>query len=325
MKINPEIITTLKDKRSFLGHVHLSPDPDTIGSVLALKLALEGEGKVVNLFCEDPLIEAAAFLPEVGSIKQTSMASALKQNHEVYLCLDTAKWELATHNQHRPEAPVVVVDHHPDNSINTPLHWLDVGASSTAQMVYQLIKALELKVTPQIATCLLFGLLGDTGMFQHTNTSKSDFILTAELVELGADYHQTVLHLARSYSAVDLASMGKALERIKLSDDGSFALMSLDFKAAKSLSGEPRVGYIANQFAGRISGTQFGAVLVEKKPGVTKGSLRSRLGEFDVSRIARELGGGGHKNSASFKLELAYKEAEKEFMAAVAKVKKQNG
>ena len=312
-----KIAAVLSGSDSFLAHIHLSPDPDTIGSVLALKLAFESEGKVMRVFCEDPLIPSAKFLPGFDSVEQLSLANALTYSHQVYLCVDTAKWELAAKRPKQEfHSPIVVIDHHPDNDIKSRLRWVDPKASSVALLVFQLLGLMKLKITPDIANCLLFGLLGDTGLFQNTNTKMADFVFAGKLIKFGADYHELVKHLVRSYELDELSCWAKVLKNLKLSADRSYAWMTVSYQDCADVKGEPKLGVIANQFAGRINGTKFGAILAEKERGVTKGSLRSRELDFDVSAIAHRLGGGGHKNAASFKLNLPLAAAEKKLLEA---------
>lgn len=321
MLIPKEIISIIAEKKSFLGHIHLSPDPDSIGSMLALKLALEAEGKVVNIFCEDPLIEISRFLPGADLVEQTSFAGALTHPHVVYLCVDTAKWVLASHNPKAvPQVQTVVIDHHADNSIVSDLRWVDPGASSAAQLVFNLLVKLKYPITPNIATCLLFGVMGDTGMFLNNNAKVSDLALAQKLIKRGADFTKIKRQML-TYNPRDLKFMALALNSLNFASDGSYAWMKLSHEDCQQMEGEAKIGFLANQFAGKIAGTEFGAILAEKDKGITKGSLRSRLPEFDVAAICHRLGGGGHKNAASFKLELSLPEAEKKFLEAVEYVK----
>lgn len=318
-----DIKKDILDSKSILMHCHTSPDPDSIGSVLGLKLALEKIGKVVNVYCEDNIIRIANFLPDNDKIEQITMSNALTYPHDLYLALDTAKWELATHREpviSPNKGKTIVIDHHPDNNIDVNKKYIDSTAASTAQIILQLLKEMDIEVDSEIATCLLFGLLGDTNVFQNTNTDRKCFEAVTELVDYGAHYHEAVLHLTRSYIAQDLRTWGRLLQHLTVSTDGHYAFMTLDHDEYQSLEGDTKIGVMANNFAGRIEGTYFGAVVIEKHPGITKGSLRSRVPEFDVSKIAHLLGGGGHKASASFEIKKPLKEAKKDFLKAVQSV-----
>jgi bifunctional oligoribonuclease and PAP phosphatase NrnA len=315
-----EIAKKIEDSASFVIHCHTSPDPDTIGSVLGLKIALESIGKIVHAYCEDEIIHVARFLPEVDNIAKMSMREALTFKHDSYLSLDTAKWELCTHGSNRPQDNIINIDHHPDNQIKAKLSLIDPESASTAQIILRLIQELNIEITEDIATCLLFGLLGDTSVFQNTNTNTKCFDDAQFLTHHGARYHECVLHLTRSYIAEDMRSWGVLLQNIKLSEDRRYAWMTLDHESYQSLEGDTKIGVMANNFAGRVNGTLFGAVIIEKDKGVTKGSLRSRIPDFDVSQIAHLLGGGGHPASSSFMIEEPLEQAEQKFLKAVKSV-----
>lgn len=315
-----EIAKKIEDNSVFVIHCHTSPDPDTIGSVLGLKLALESIGKIVHAYCEDEIIAVARFLPGVDDIQKISMREALTYKYDQYISLDTAKWDLCTHGSDRPTGEVINIDHHPDNVIQAKYSFVDPKSASTAQMIMRLIELLKIEITEDIATCLLFGILGDTGVFQNTNTDSRCFGDTQRLLEFGAHYHECVLHLTRSYIYEDIRLWGNILKDFKISPDRRYVWATLGHDDYQKLDGGVKVGLIANNFAGRIEGTLFGAVIVEKDKGYTRGSLRSRIPDFDVSSIARLLGGGGHKASASFMIEEGLEKAEQKFLKAVKSV-----
>lgn len=326
MRIPSKLLDKINHSGSFLAHFHLSPDADSIGSTLALKLALESIGKIVEVFCEDEIPSFATFLPGIESVKQISLTEALPTlHHDYYLSLDTPIFGLLTHSQPVPNfpKPILVIDHHLDTAIPGQVSWIDTVASSTAEMVHQLIKKLKIPITADIATCLLFGLLGDTGSFQYLNTNTAVFRTAADLIAAGGDYPTCLIQLNRSLPFYEFQSWGLFLNNLELSEDQTFAFVAIDHQTWQKFHPATKLAIFANEFLGRIAGTKFGAILVEKKPGIISGALRSRLSEVDVQQIAQHISGGGHKNSAGFKYQGSLEEAKRDFLNAVSLLQSQ--
>ena len=325
MIVPREIIDCINNHQSFLAHAHLGPDADSVGSILAIKLGLESIGKVVNLYCEDDLPINYSFLPSITSIQKMELIGALTQNYDVYLTLDTAKWGMVSHAQPPviPRKLIVNIDHHPE-SIVAKINWVEPKAVCTSQMIYHLLKKLDIKITPEIATCILAGIINDTGTFQNTNCTPEIFILTARLQKLGADYNNTVIEISRSNSFEELKVWAALLKNLKLSPSGDFVWTTLNNEEWKACHTRASMGSFANAIISRVVGTKFGAVLVEKYPGETKGALRSRYPAIDVAQIAACLNGGGHTAAAGFRLEKNLKMAERDFLQAVSTLKSTN-
>jgi len=327
MNIPPNILKALTDNDSFLAHAHLGPDADSIGSTLALKLGLESLGKVVNIYCEDSIPEFASFLPKVNQFIQQTLSDSLKTfEADIYISLDSAKWGLITHHTPVPELhiPLLNIDHHSDNHLETSLAWINTNSSSTAEMVFYLLDELEVDITPEISTCLLFGILGDTGAFQNLNTDSNSLRLAAILKEKGGDYARCLVELTRSTEYQELKGWGLLLDNLRISDDRSYVYSTMSPEDISKLEKSPQIGLFANAILGKVNGTKFGAVLAEKQPGITKGAIRARYRDVDVAQIARLMAGGGHPGAAGFRIEKPLKEAEQDFLNAVEYLQKQN-
>ena len=319
MNIPKEVIKAIKENEGFLGHIHLSPDADSIGSTLALKLGLEQLDKDLTLYSEDRLPDSSEFLPSIDSVSHEKLPEMVKkQIFNVYISLDTPKWGLITHHLPGPDfqKPVINIDHHPGNKIKGTYQWIDTKASSAAEMVFYLLKELKIDITPEIATCLLYGLVGDTGAFQNFNTSSQSLRMAAILIEAGGDYDRCLVELSRNLKYRQLRAWGTMLNNLKASADNSFVYTTLSFEESQDID-DLGMSRFANTLISRVKDTNFGAVLVEKEEGFTYGSIRSRKPEFDVSKIAEKLNGGGHKNAAGFRLEKPLIKAEQEFLNAV--------
>lgn len=326
MEVPSQIIEAINKYDSFIGHTHLGPDPDSVGSSLALKIGLESIGKVVYLFCEDDLPRMTSFLSGVDEIEVTGIDNALTRKFDAYLCVDTAKWGLVTHREPlvKPRGPIINIDHHPDNSVKAQVSWINPEASSASEMVYHVLKSLNIEITAEIATCLACGILYDTEVFQNTNTTPAVLRLIADLQDIGANYNRCLVEITRSYQMEELKVWALLLQNLKISPDASFVWTTIDAEEWSAFPAKSNVGNFADALVRRVDGTDFGAVLVEKKAGLTKGSIRARLSDVDISQIAHELNGGGHLAAAGFRLEKSLKLAEADFLRVIANLKSNN-
>jgi bifunctional oligoribonuclease and PAP phosphatase NrnA len=321
-----EIITAIDSRSSFLAHIHLGADADAVGSAIALKLGLESIGKVVHLFSEEKLSPEFSFLPGFNSIEKNGLNLALTLPHEAYISLDSAKWSLITGKKNllRPKQPIINLDHHPDNQIKAKYQWIEPNASSTAEMVYYLLKSLSVEISLDMATAITSGIICDTDAFQNTNTHPETLRLISQFQEMGVNYHLCLTKITRSLRLSELKNWALLLENLKISEDGTFVWTSLSYRDQQTLPIDIRLGIFANAIISRVQDTDFGAILFEKEANVTKGSIRARKPGVDVSQIAHELSGGGHLASASFTLGRNLEQTENEFLRVISRLKAEN-
>jgi bifunctional oligoribonuclease and PAP phosphatase NrnA len=300
------VLDALRDNERFLVVTHENPDGDALGSMLGMTLGLRSLGKdaVMYLSGDAPLPGELGFLP-LAELRRDVPGDV---EDRVLLAVDCA-------NQRRigptPDAVdrarfVVDVDHHHDNSRFGRVNLIVADASSTAEIVRDLLAGLDVPLTPEIAEALYVGLVTDTGRFQYTNTSPKALRLAAELVEAGADVHGIFRRVYESVEFAKLKLRGRALDRAQLYEGGrlliSFLLRS-DFKDAGAI--EPYSEGIIDDLR-QAAGTELVALI--REPPTDGGpthrvSLRSSRDEVDVSAIARQRGGGGHRQAAGFSSE----------------------
>jgi phosphoesterase RecJ-like protein len=206
---------------------------------------------------------------------------------------------------------VVDVDHHHDNSRFGDVNLIVPDASSTAEIVRDVLRELDVSLTPQIAEALYVALVTDTGRFQYTNTTPKALRLAAELVEEGADVHGIFRRVYESVQFAKLKLLARALERARLFEGGRLVISYLvrdDFAevGADEPYSEGLIDYLR-----AVEGSEMVALI--REPPRDEGparriSLRSSHDEMDVSAIARKEGGGGHRQAAGFSSERSVEE-----------------
>jgi phosphoesterase RecJ-like protein len=197
-------------------------------------------------------------------------------------------------------------DHHHDNSRFGDVNLVVPEASSTAEVIRDVLRELDVELTPQIAEALYVGLVTDTGRFQYTNTTPKALRLAAELVEAGADVHGIFQHVYETVQFAKLKLLARALDRAVSFDGGRLVVSYLlrdDF--AEVGAEEPFSEGIIDHLRA-VEGSEMVALIREppREEGPTRRiSLRSSHDEIDVSAIARKRGGGGHPQAAGFSSE----------------------
>jgi phosphoesterase RecJ-like protein len=317
------VVETLREHPRFLVAAHENPDGDALGSMLAATLGLRELGKdaVMYLAGEAPLPGEYGFL----SLQEVVRSLPEDVEERVLLTLDCAnERRLGPDPTVLGRAKLVVdVDHHHDNSRFGAVNLVIADASSTAEIVRDLLRELDVPLTPEIAEALYVGLVTDTGRFQYTNTSPKSLRLAAELVEAGADVHGIFRQVYETVQFAKLKLLARALERARLYEGGRLVISHLVRDDFAEVGAEEPYSEGIIDYLRQVEGAELVALIREPPTdgGPTRRiSLRSSRDEVDVSAIAREAGGGGHRQAAGFSSELPVEEIvafiRREFAAA---------
>lgn len=314
----------IREHDRFLVTTHENPDGDALGSVLAAKLALESLGKdaVMYLF-GDALLPTEYSFMDLEALRRTLPGDV---DERVLVALDCATESRIgpVNSQLLERAPLVLdIDHHHDNTLFGDVNVIVAGASSTGEIVRDLLEVLEVELTPEIAEALYIAVVTDTGRFQYSNTTPRSLRLAAELIEAGADVGRVFEGVYESVEFTKLKLLARALGQAEIYEGGRLVVAHLlrkDFIEVGAV--EPYSEGIID-YLRAVEGSEM-AVLIREPP--TPGgpkhrvSLRSRSDELDVSVIARKAGGGGHRQAAGFSSELELDELieflRREFAAA---------
>jgi phosphoesterase RecJ-like protein len=300
------VVGEIRGRDRFLVVAHENPDGDALGSMLAMTLALRGLGKDAQMFLASagPLPPEYRFLDLDGILREPPD----DLSERVVLAVDCANVRRISEDETFVEraSRVIDVDHHHDNSRFGNVNLVDADASSTAEIVRDVLRELDVALTPEIAQALYVGLVTDTGRFQYTNTTPKALRLAAELVEAGADVHGVFRHVYESVQFAKLKLLARALERAQLFEGGRLVVSYLlkdDFGdvGAEEPYSEGIIDHLRS-----VEGSEMVALIREppRNLGVVRRiSLRSSHDEVDVSAIAREAGGGGHRQAAGFSSE----------------------
>lgn len=305
---SPELVLAkIRELDDYLLVAHIHPDGDSIGSLLGLADLLEQLGKRWIIASAEEVPSSYRFLP--GSEEIRVGTEGLSGSFRNVIALDVSEaLRLGDLQPVLAEAQVVInIDHHQGNSFPEP-KYVRTSACATGELIYELFLAAGLKPTVVGAKALYTAIMTDTGRFSHANTTQTALKIAAELVGLGADPHHQYVEVYERKDIRLLKLLAKVLDSLRLVCDGKVAYLVID---QETLAGFPLdMGDTENyiSYAQMIDGVQIALLFREVEGGTTKVSWRSVPG-VDVSRYARDFGGGGHVNAAGCEIAAKPQEA----------------
>ncbi|KXB63432.1 bifunctional oligoribonuclease/PAP phosphatase NrnA [Olsenella sp. DNF00959] len=281
---------------------HTNPDGDALGSGLALAAALRAkwpEKEVVSLLADpEPIPRLYDFLPFADTLVH---AADYDGAPDLFVSVDLS--DVA--RLHDGEAVMrrarrsAIMDHHPCEEPYTDLALIRPDAAAAGVIVAEFALHLGVRITPQMAQCLFCALSTDTGRFQYQNADAEAFSVASLLVDAGASPSEVSLNVYQNYSLPFLHLKSAVMGRITTFAEGKVAY---SYATAADLE---RTGASPDECDGLIdvvrsvAGSEVALFLKELPDGRVRGNLRSKS-DLDISGIARELGGGGHRAAAGF-------------------------
>jgi phosphoesterase RecJ-like protein len=314
------VVEVLRAHDRFVVTSHDNPDGDALGSTLAMHLALRSLGKdsvmVLGGDAQLPSEYAYLGLPSHGLLR----TAPPDVSERVLIAVDCAQESRIVEPTLVTSAPLTVnVDHHHDNTRFGNVNLVVEDASSTAELLADVLEELHVQWTPELAEALYTGVVTDTGRFQYSNTTPKALRLAARLVEAGADVGKVFVEVYESTPFAKLKLLARALEHTSELEGGRVVVSELtreDFEAAGA--DEPYSEGIIDHLRA-VDGAELVALVRELPAGAParrKGSLRSHPNGVDVSAIARGFGGGGHRRAAGFSTDLPMEEITGRIVAA---------
>jgi len=291
----------INKSESVLLFAHTGPDGDTVGANLALKEYIESLGKKADIACFD------SFPSYLDGIFHAEFVDPEKIDFSVYdaviACDSVERGFSKIFEKISKDSATVFIDHHPDIHIEGDVNIIDPSISSVCEIVYRFFSFCNLKISKEMATYLMVGILGDTGSLQHSNTSPYVMNITSDLMKKGAPISKIVDTIFANKKISTLKLWGRAFEKAKINSDSGMIVTVItkeDIEECEASTEDiAQVASILNT----VPGTKYSLILSQRDENTVKGSLRSE--EYkgtDVSEIAHKFGGGGHKLASGFEV-----------------------
>ena len=291
-----QICDAVLQRRRFLITSHARPDGDSIGSQLAMAFALDALGKQVRIVNADSAPDHYQDFPGMARIEIANTVDASGSDAVIVMeCSDPSR----TGVEGLDGQFLINIDHHAGNRMYGALNWHDESAAACGEMVFDLIRALGVPLSFEIATHIYLAVLTDTGSFHHSNITPRTFDICRQTVEAGVNPAAMARRVFDSNSFGKLKLIGALLDRMELVDEGRLAVLYVDdaMLAACGCTHNDTEGLINLPLTAR----EIQAVVFFKvtSKGEVRVSMRSKY-EVDVRMVANMFGGGGHKNAAGF-------------------------
>jgi phosphoesterase RecJ-like protein len=302
---------------------HEHPDGDALGSLIAMHHVLSATGHDSLMFIAGsdlPLPYEYRFLPLDGLVSEAPE----DLDKRTIIFLDCGNIERNPGAERLRPADgwghILNIDHHHDNTRFGSVNYVDPTASCTAEMVWDLAHALDVELSPQIASALYVGLITDTGCFMYENTTPRAHLMAGELIEAGVDVHAIYQQVYEGVPFGKLALLARGLANAERYDDGRLTASQLSCEDFEAAGAEESYSEGVIDHLRAVRGTAMAALARDRLTGsceddesrngvrLRKVSLRASDMRVDVSAIARAQGGGGHRAAAGFSTSMAWDE-----------------
>jgi phosphoesterase RecJ-like protein len=288
-----QIVEAIRARQRFVIASHTRPDGDAVGSSLAMAYALRGLGKTARVVSRDVAPPPMLVFPGVAEIEITDRIDDPGDAVIVMECGDLNRTGVAGLDA----GFVINIDHHPGNTMYGALNWFDLSAAACGEMVFDLIRAFDVPLTTEIATHIYIAILTDTGSFHYSNITPRTFDICRECIEAGVHPPSVARSLFDNNNLGRLKLFGAVLNRMQLDPSCRIATLFVDKQLARESGGtyDDTDGLINLPLT--VKEILTVAFFKENGPGDWRVSMRSK-GDIDINAIAKEFGGGGHKNAS---------------------------
>ncbi|MCR5422710.1 MAG: bifunctional oligoribonuclease/PAP phosphatase NrnA [Bacilli bacterium] len=302
----------INDSSSILVLTHESPDGDAIGSAMAMYYLLKSLNKNVDVVIPE-FPETFYYLNDVSKICKSS-----NKNYDLCIVVDCASEARIgqTNDEFTRCKKRIIIDHHISNDNYGDINLVEANVSSCCQVIYYLFKDLHVEITKEIGEALISGCLTDTNGFRNNDVDKNTFLMAAELMDSGIDFHQIYYLAISKKNMAQYLLMKMTLDRLEMFADGKIAFSYISHEDMEN------VGAKQGDHEGLVDlGRYIGGVEVSvfmREEDEYRISLRSN-GKVNVNEIAKKFGGGGHKMAAGAKIQGEFKETKDRIINEIIK------
>lgn len=294
-----DVLAALRRANRVALAAHVTPDLDCLGCLGAMNLALRTMNKTPMVALPaDSVSRRLSFLVELARL--TPAASDELRAADLVVVMDTAKERRVNLDgklEALPGIPIVNIDHHATNTQFGDPRWIDPHRSSTCEMIHELIRALDVTITPAIATLLYVGIHGDTRGFSLVNTTPRSLAVAHELAASGAAIADACERLHRSQSRAEFELAKVVYHNTRVSADGRVAWSTASHAEIAATGCDTNDVDEQVDIPRSIEGIALAILITEGKPGQVRMNFRAE-GRVSVLELAQQFGGGGHHSRA---------------------------
>jgi bifunctional oligoribonuclease and PAP phosphatase NrnA len=312
------VLRMIRRHRKFLVTTHHNPDADAVSSALAMAMYLKSLGKQAHVLNEDACPEWLKFLPGTPMFKKAGSIKSV--DYEVAIVLDCGDLKRAggVVKFIQKGRPLINIDHHVTNDSFGTVNVVAPKASSTCEMIFDLLKAAGYPLNKNLAILLYAGIMTDTGSFRYENTSAHSHAVVEKLMAFKFSAAHMYDRLYTGIPVTDMKMFTDVIHKARLSDDNRVYCVSLSKSVVARFSKSFDLKEKLFTFLRSIDGIEVVVILTELNPKEVRVNLRSQ-NSFDVASLAQQFDGGGHKKAAGCKIFGSLSHAQKTICRAIRK------
>lgn len=315
-----KIISVITNNDNFIITSHVSPDGDAIGSTLGLYNFLTSMGKNVSVVLADEPPKKFNYLPGYQSILRCSdITKDVFEGISYVFSLDSGDLDRIGDVNDFINSKIVNIDHHISNNSFGYINLVEPTASSVGELIYELIKSTDYKISKEIAECLYTSILTDTGGFKYSNTTPKTLSIVSDLIATGIDFSGIYNRAISIKTKTQLKLLSKVLETLDITHDDKVSIISLSREILDSCNAIDEDSEDFINIARDIDTVEVAVFIKEKEDGTCRVSLRSKS-LADVRKIAEVFDGGGHIRAAGCTIKGSINQVKLALMNEIEKV-----
>lgn len=310
------VLNIIRRHRKFLLTTHHNPDADAVSSVLAMAMFLKSKGKQVHVLNEDACPQWLKFLPGIPAFKKAADIKKVDYEAAIVLdCGDLGRVGGVGKFIHKAK-PLINIDHHVTNDRFGSVNVVDPKASSSCEMIFDLLKEAKYPLNKNLALLLYAGIMTDTGSFRFENTSAHCHAVAEQLMAFKFSAASMYDRLYVGIPVADMKMFTDVIHGAQLLDGNRVYCVSLPKKAVDRFSKSFDLKEKLFAFLRSVEGIEVVVILTELNPKEVRVNLRSQS-NFDVAGLAQQFDGGGHKKAAGCKIYSSLAQAQKTICRAI--------
>ena len=310
-----EILKEIKQAEKIVILTHESPDGDAVGSALAMKLIIEKLGKNADVIIPE-YSRLFRFLPSAEDIKVDSEI----QKYDLAISVDCANLKRLAQNQYFENAKkTIVIDHHGSNNMYGDLNYVNPVAPACCEILVSMSEYYEIPISKEIGTCIMTGIITDTGGFRYRGITPDTFEYTAELIRLGVDIPYIYKRAMGTKTKANFELTKRVIDRLELLEGGQVSFSYINSQDELEVNAEPGDHEGLVDIGKDIEGVKVSIFIRQKEnENAYKVSLRSE-DDINVSDICLLFGGGGHPRAAGALIQGNVEEVKEKLMKEIRK------
>ena len=310
-----EILEEIKKAESIVILTHESPDGDAMGSSLAMKLMLQELNKQSDVIIPE-YPRMFQFLPSASDIKMDSE----RKKYDLAISVDCGNFKrLAKIEYFENAQKTIVIDHHGSNNMYGDLNYVNPASPACCEILISMAEYFGVKITREIGTCIMTGIITDTGGFRYSGITPDTFEYTAELIRVGVDIPDIYKRTMGTKTKANFELTKRVVDRMELLEDGKVSFSYMTSQDEREVNAEPGDHDGLVNIGKDIEGVQVAIFIRQKEDeDVYKVSLRSEDG-INVSDICLLFGGGGHSRAAGALVKGNIQEVKEKLMQEIKK------